>query len=98
MHFGEAFKGYRELLALYRKGELVDKPKLPKYRQRGLYQISYPKNWLKLANQRARVPLGKSCQAWFGLSEVFIPFPSNLNWDLVKELSIIPRAGYFDAV
>lgn len=95
---GEAFKGYRKLLALYYKGELPDKPKLPKYRKRGLFQISYPKKWLKLTNQGVRVPLGKSCKAWFGLSEVFIPFPSNLDWDSLKELSIVPRAGYFDAV
>jgi putative transposase len=95
---GEAFKGYRELLALYYKGELPDRPKLPKYRKRGLFQISYPKRWLKLTNQGVRVPLGKSCKAWFGLSEVFIAFPSNLDWDSLKELSIVPRAGYYDAV
>jgi IS605 OrfB family transposase len=95
---GEAFKGYREMKALYYKGELLNKPKLPKYRKRGFFQISYPKRWLKLTNQGARVPLGNSCKAWFGLSEVFIPFPSNLNWDLIKELSIVPRTGYFDAV
>lgn len=95
---GEAFKGYKELLYCYHKGELADKPKLPKYRKRGLFQISYSKRWLKLINKSVRVPLGKSCKAWFGLSEVFIPFPSNLNWDTIKELSIVPRAGYFDAI
>ena len=95
---GEAFKGYRELLTLFYKGELPNKPKLPKYRKRGLFQISYPKRWLKFTDKGIRVPLGKSCKAWFGLYEVFIPFPSNLDWDTVKELSIVPRAGYFDAV
>lgn len=95
---GEAFKGYRKLLALYYKGELPNKPKLPKYRKRGLFQISYPKRWLKLTNQGVKVPLGKSCKAWFGLSETFVPFPSNLDWNAVKELSIVPRANYFDAV
>ena len=95
---GEAFKGYRELLTLYYKGELPDKPKLPKYRKRGLFQISYPKRWLKFTERGIRVPLGKSCKAWFGLSEIFVPFPSNLDWKIVKELSIVPRAGYFDAV
>lgn len=95
---GEAFQGYRELLALYDKGELPNQPKLPKYRKRGLFQISYPKRWLKFTAQGIRVPLGKSCKTWFGLSETFVPFPSNLDWDTVKELSIVPRAGYFDAV
>ena len=95
---GEAFKSYRELLGRYFKGELPNKPKLPNYRKRGLFQISYPKRWLKLTPNGIRVPLGKSCQAWFSLSEVFLPFPSNLDWDDVKELSIVPRAGYFDSV
>lgn len=95
---GEAFKGYRELLTLYYKGELPNKPKLPKYRKKGLFQISYPKRWLKFTDQGIRVPLGKSCKVWFGLSETFVPFPSNLDWEKVKELSIVPRAGYFDAV
>lgn len=95
---GEAISGYRELLSLYLQGELADKPRLPKYRKRGLFQISYPKRWLKLKKQGVRVPLGNSCKAWFGLSETFIPFPTNLDWSAVKELQIVPRAGYFDAV
>lgn len=95
---GEAFNGYKELFKLWKKGELADKPRLPKYRKRGLFQISYPKRWLKLTEQGVRVPLGKSCKVWFGLSETFIPFPTNLDWSKVKELQIVPRAGYFDAV
>ena len=95
---GEAFNGYKELLKLWRKGELADKPKLPKYRQRGLFQISYPKRWLKLTDKGVRIPLGKSCKVWFDLSEVFVPLPSNLDWSAIKELQIVPRAGYFDAV
>jgi transposase len=50
---GEAFNGYKELFKLWKKGELADKPRLPKYRKRGLFQISYPKRWLKLQEQGA---------------------------------------------
>ncbi len=39
----EAFNGYKELFKLWKKGELTDKPSLPKYRKQGLFQISYPK-------------------------------------------------------
>lgn len=95
---GEAFKSYSELAASCKKGESAERPRLPKYRKKGLYQISYPKKWLKLRPQGVRVPLGRSCKAWFGLSEFFIPFPSNLEWNSIKELSVVPRAGYFDAV
>ena len=96
---GEAFKGYRELLKLWHKGELPNQPKLPNYRKSGgLFQISYPKRWLKLTETGVRVPMGTACKVWFDLAEIFIPFPSNLEWSAVKELQIVPRAGYFDAV
>jgi len=96
---GEAFKGYKELLKLWRRGELPNRPKPPNYRQSGgLFQLSYPKRWLKFVDGRVRVPLGQSIKAWFGLSEVWIPFPSNLDWGRIKELQIVPRAMNFDAV
>jgi len=96
---GEAFQGFRELLDLWYKGELPEKPKPPNYRKSGgLYQISYPKAKIKLVGKTVRVPMGNACKVWFGLKEVFVPFPSNLDWESVRELQIVPRAGYFDAV
>lgn len=96
---GESFKGYRELRKLWFQGELPDEPKPPNYRKSGgLFQLSYPKRWLKLTADGVRVPMGTACKVWFGLKEIFIPFPSNLDWASVKELQIVPRAGYFDAV
>ena len=95
---GEAIKGYKELVRAYNKGKITDKPKLPKYRKKGLYQLTYPKRWLKLVDDKVRVPLGKSIKTWFGLSEAFLQFPSNLEWSEIKELQITPRKGYFDAV
>ena len=95
---GEAITGYKRLLKLWKQGELPLKPKFPKYRKRGLFQISYPKRWLKLTEQGVKVPLGKSCKVWFDIAEIYLPFPSNLDWNVVKELQIVPRAGYFDAV
>lgn len=96
---GEAFKSYRELLNLWQRGELTERPKPPNYRTSdGMFQISYPKRWLKLVHGQVRVPMGKACKVWFNLPEIFLPFPSNLDWEKVKELQIVPRAGYFDAV
>lgn len=95
---GEAVKGYRELLKLWHQGELPEKPKFPNYRKGGLFQISCTKQSLKLVDGQVRIPLGKSCKVWFGLSEVFIPFPDNLEWSAVKELQIVPRGVGFDAV
>ncbi len=96
---GEAFKGFKELLKLWRKGMLSERPKPPNYRtSNGLFQISYPKRWLKRVGRQVRVPMGTACKVWFSLPEIYLPFPSNLDWATVKELQIVPRAGYFDAV
>jgi IS605 OrfB family transposase len=96
---GEAFKGFKELMKLWRSGELPERPKPPNYRTSdGLFQISYPVRWLSLNNGMVRVPMGTDCKVWFDLPEIFIPFPTNLGWDKVRELQIVPRAGYFDAV
>lgn len=96
---GEAFKAYHQLLKLWRSGGLAQKPKPPNYRRSGgMFQISYPKRWLKLIDGQVKVPMGRSCKAWFNLPEIFLPFPSNLDWAEVRELQIVPRAGYFDAV
>jgi len=96
---GEAFKGYRELLKLWRCGGLAEKPKPPNYRKSGgMFQLSYPKRWLSFKDGQVRVPMGTACKVWFDLPEIFLPFPSNLDWGKVRELQIVPRAGYFDAV
>ncbi len=53
---GEAFKGFKQLLKRSQGGELHFNPKPPNYRKSGgLYQISYPKRWLKLKDWLGRV-------------------------------------------
>ncbi len=93
----EALRSYRELMKLWRKGGLADKPKLPKYRKGGLFTVSYPKRWLKLTEQGIRIPLGNQVKAWFGISEIYLPMPSNLDWATIKEIRILPRNGCFYA-
>lgn len=95
---GEAFKGFNALRKLWKQGQLSEKPKPPKYRKPGLFQISYPQKWLKFTENMIRVPLGTSCKVWFKLQYIYLPFPTNLDWSKVKELQIVPRSGYFDAV
>ncbi len=51
----ESFSSFKELLKLFWKGELTDKPKPPNYRKPGLFTVSYPKKWLKLSAVRIRV-------------------------------------------
>ncbi|MGQ9870735.1 RNA-guided endonuclease InsQ/TnpB family protein [Leptodesmis sp.] len=85
------------LPAVWKRGELAEKPKLPKYRKRGLFTVSYPKRWLKLTDQGIRIPLGNQVKAWFGIDAIFLPMPSNLDWQQIKEVRILPRNGCFYA-
>ena len=95
---GEAFKSFKQLLAKSKKGELDQKPKAPKYRKSGgLFTVTYPKRWLKLVDNQIRFPLGNQVKAWFGISEFFLPMPSNLDWKTVTEVRILPRNGAFYA-
>lgn len=91
----EALKAYKSLMKLWNKGELSDKPSLPKYRKPGLYTVSYPKRWLKLTEQGLRVPLGNQVKSWFGLDAIYLDFPSNLSWEKIKEIRLLPRNGSF---
>ena len=91
----EALASFRKLLKLFWDKKLENKPQPPKYRKKGLFTVSYPKRWLKLTEQGIRVPLGKSVKAWFGLEEFYLPMASNLDWDKIKEIRILPRHGCF---
>jgi putative transposase len=93
----EALRSYRELVRLWRRGELGEKPKLPKYRKAGFFTVSYPKRWLKLVDGSIRMPLGNQVKAWFGIDAILIPIPSNLDWETIKEVRLLPRNGCFYA-
>jgi len=93
----EAFCSFRKSLKLWQRGELAIKPSLPNYRKPGLFTVSYSKCRLKLVENGIRVPLGTQVKAWFGLEEIYLPMPSNLNWQQIKELRILPRNGAFYA-
>ena len=91
----EALASFRKLLKLFREKKLENKPRPPKYRKKGLFTVSYSKKWLKLTELGIRVPLGKSVKAWFGLESFYLPMASNLDWEKIKEIRILPRHGCF---
>jgi putative transposase len=98
LNVGEAFKSFKKLVAKAKKGELNQKPKAPKYRKTGgLFTVTYPKKWLKLVNNLIRFPLGNQVKAWFGISDFYLPMPTNLKWDDIKEIRILPRNKCFYA-
>lgn len=94
----ESFKSYRGLLKLWNTGQLEHKPKMPNYRTKGgMAVVSYPKQALKLENGVIRVPLGTLCKTWFGIDHFAVEMPSNLKFEEIKELRVVPRNGCFYA-
>jgi IS605 OrfB family transposase len=94
----EGFKSYQQLLGKFYQGELAAKPSPPHYRKKGgLALISYPKQALKLKDGAIRIPLGRLTKAWFGLDSFQIAMPTNLRFEAIRELRILPRNGCFYA-
>jgi IS605 OrfB family transposase len=92
----ESFKSFKELNQKYRKGELTDKPHLLKYiKKEGLFLVTYPKQALKWVDNQIRIPLGKTVKQWFGLDSFYLPMTSNLRFQEIKELRILPRNHCF---
>lgn len=92
----ESFTSYRKLLALWKRGELANKPKPPKYRKKGgLTAVSCPASWIKFTDGMLSIPLGKQVKAWFGIDHFLLPMPSNLNYKDIKEFRIVPRNNCF---
>ncbi|MBO1059308.1 MAG: IS200/IS605 family element transposase accessory protein TnpB [Dolichospermum sp. JUN01] len=95
----EAFKSFKELRSLFLKGQLHFKPKVPGYLTGSkLFKVAYPNSGGQkpiLVNGQLRFSLGLTIKRWFGLSEFFLPMPSNLDIAKVKEFTILPKNGAF---
>jgi IS605 OrfB family transposase len=84
-----------------RNGELEHKPKLPNYRKKdGFAVVSYPKQALKLKDNKIQIPLGLTVARWFGLKNFSVKMPSNLKFENIRELRILPcnRCFYIEFV
>ncbi len=99
MSVTEAFKSFKELRDLYIKGQLHFKPKPPGYLEGSkLFKVAYPNSGglrPKLIDNQLRFSLGLTVRRWFGVSEFFLPMPSNLDFSKVKEFTILPKNGAF---
>ncbi|TAD83458.1 MAG: transposase [Oscillatoriales cyanobacterium] len=99
MSVTEAFKSFKELRDLYIKGQLHFKPKPPGYLTGAkLFKVAYPNSGglqPKLVGNQLRFSLGLTVKRWFGVSEFFLPMPSNLKFSKIKEFTIIPKNGAF---
>jgi hypothetical protein len=57
----------------------------------------FPKRSLRLIEGQIRLPLGLQVKAWFGIKNFAIPMPSNIDFEAIREVRILPRNGCFYA-
>lgn len=99
MSVAEAFKGFKQLRELYFKGQLHFKPRPPDYLKGSkLFKVAYPNSGgqrPKITDGQIRFALGLTVKRWFGVSEFFLPMPSNIDYSKVKEFTILPKNGAF---
>jgi len=99
MSVTEALKSYQELKQMYFRGELDFKPKVPDYLDGiKLFKVAYPNSGAqrpKLVNGQLKFSLGRTIKRWFGIDELFLPMPSNVEFSKVKEFTILPKNGAF---
>ena len=93
----EAFKSFKALNSMFKRGELAEKPRPPKYRKGGLNVVSYPKQALKLLNGHIRIPLGRQVKAWFSIDSIALKLLSNLRFEDISELRTLPKNWCFYA-
>jgi putative transposase len=95
---GESISSFFALLKKFQAGELDQKPNFPNYRKSGGFQlVAFPKRSLKLIEGQIRLPLGLQVKAWFGIKNFTISMPSNLDFETIREVRILPRNGCFYA-
>jgi putative transposase len=99
MSVTEAFKSFKGLRDLFFKGQLHFKPQAPNYLTGSkLFKVAYPNSGGQkptLIDGQLRFSLGLTIKRWFGVSEFFLPAPSNLDMSKVKEFTILPKNGAF---
>jgi len=99
MSITEGFRSYKELRKKFFKGELPFKAKVPGYLKGSkLFKVAYPNSGAgkpSLRKESIRFPLGLTVKRWFGISEFFLPMPSNLDFNKVKEFTILPKNGAY---
>ncbi len=95
----EAWKSYKALKSLHFKGQLHFRPKPPKYLEGSkLFKVAYTngkKQGASVSDGVLRLSLGLTVKRWFGVSELLLPMPTNLDVSKVKEFTILPSNGSF---
>jgi len=92
----EAYKGFFELLALYRKGRLEDCPSPPHYLPKdGRFKLAYPGSHLVIRNGSVTLGMGIKFRKQHGLTgkELTFPIPPCIKPHQIREVTILPVNG-----
>jgi putative transposase len=93
----ESFTSFSRLMKLWYQGKLENKPRPPSYKKNSLKLATFPGADIKLSSGQIRLPLGSKVKTWFGIDAFYLPMPSNLRFEDIKEIRILPRNKSFYA-
>ncbi|WP_107667319.1 RNA-guided endonuclease TnpB family protein [Cyanothece sp. BG0011] len=91
----EAIKGYNKLLPMWFNGELKDKPKIPNYRKKGLYQVSFTSQNIRYEPLEGicYLPIANSQRKELETPSIIIPSGVNFQFLDIAEIRIIPQTN-----
>jgi len=97
----ENWESYRALLALWKKGELPERPRPPGYLEAGdAGKLTWsnsggskPRVVMQDGVAMLRLPLGDTLKVWFGMPYLFIPVPVGIDLSKVREWTLRKRYG-----
>ena len=92
----EAITSYNQLLKKWWKGELNNRPRIPRYRKkRGLYQVAFPAQAIKYDDVTGicRLAISKDNKPELVNKEILIPGGYGFNAEQIAEVRIVPSLG-----
>ena len=91
----EAIKGYNKLLPMWFNGELKDKPLIPNYRKKGLYQVAFTSQNIRYEPLEGccYLPIANSQRKELETPSIVIPSGVKFQSEDIAEVRIIPSNG-----
>ncbi len=91
----EAIKGYNQLLPMWFNGELKDKPLIPNYRKKGLYQVAFTSQNIRYEAfcGCCYLPIANSQRKELETPSIVIPSGVKFQSEDIAEVRIVPSHG-----
>ncbi len=91
----EAIKSYNKLLPMWFNGELKDKPLIPSYRKKGVYQVTFTSQNIRYKSLQGccYLPIANSQRKQLETPSIVIPSGVNFQPENIAEVRIVPQNG-----